>query len=461
MKMLRTAAAGLALALALCLVPAPAVALDVTPPKIEVTQHQLGNGLRVLLHEDHSVPVVNLQMWYHVGSKDERPGRSGFAHMFEHLMFKGSDNVAPEEHKTFIQGIGGRYNATTDQDRTLYWETFPSNYLERILWMEADRLRSLHVSEENFQSERDVVKEERRLRVDNPPFGRMFETVLATAYKVHPYKIDAIGTMADLNAATFEDVRAFHSTYYVPNNATLVIAGDFDSEQALAWAKKYFEPIPRGQDIARDWPQEPPQEGERRLMHYDTNAPLPAVVLAYHIPAAVHPDIAALRIASNLLSSGDSSRLHRKLVYEEQVAVAAGGIASVLEDPGLFLFFAILNPGHKPEEGETSLRSEIERLQQEPVSATELEKVKNQFVSQLVFTRQTVQQKANAIGYAAVILGDVELVNRQLQEYQKVTAADVQRVARTYFADNNRTAIYMLPEAMRPVEDGEQPTEGR
>ncbi|HEY4591891.1 MAG TPA: pitrilysin family protein, partial [Thermoanaerobaculia bacterium] len=220
--------------MALLMVAAPALAADalkVTPPKLEVREHKLANGLDLLMYEDHSVPAATVQLWYHVGSKDEKKGRSGFAHLFEHLMFKGSAHVGPEEHKNFISSIGGRYNATTDFDRTLYFESFPSNYLERVLWMEADRMSSLNVSEENFKSERDVVKEERRLRVENPPFGRLFEVVLDKTFTTHPYRINSIGSMADLDASTVQDVRDFHSLYYVPNNATLVVSGDFAPAQ--------------------------------------------------------------------------------------------------------------------------------------------------------------------------------------------------------------------------------------
>ena len=435
--------------------PATAVeALKVTPPKLEVKETKLANGLQVVMHEDHSVPVATVELWYHVGSKDERKGRSGFAHLFEHIMFKGSENLGPEEHKNFITSIGGRYNATTDFDRTLYFETFPSNYLERILWMEADRMRSLDVSDDNFKSERDVVKEERRLRIDNPPFGRLFEVVLENTYSTHPYRILPIGSMADLDAATLEDVREFHSTYYVPNNATLVVAGDFDPGQAAQWIAKYFGPIPKGKPIPRDIPQEPKQTAERRATDYHPNTPLPALVLTYHVPQAGTPDLYALEVASNILSSGESSRLYRRMVYEKQMAVAAGGQAIVLEDPGVFFFFTILQAGQKPEDGEKELLAEVGRLQNEAVSGDELAKSKNQLISGLVFGRQTVQDKADAIGNAAVILADLSLVNRQLAEYQKVTAADVQRVARTYFNPENRTVVYMLPEAMRPAAHG-------
>jgi zinc protease len=456
-RMLKSTIACLAGA-ALLALTAPATAaeaLKVTPPKLEVQEYKLANGLGVLTYEDHSVPVATVQVWYHVGSKDERKGRSGFAHLFEHIMFQGSENLGPEEHKNYISSIGGRYNATTDFDRTLYFQIFPSNYLERVLWMEADRMRSLDVSDANFKSERDVVKEERRLRVDNPPFGRLFEVVLANTYAAHPYRIHPIGSMADLDAATIEDVRAFHHTYYVPENATLVVAGDFDPGQVKPWIEKYFGPIPKGsQPIPRDIPKEPAQTAERRTVDYHANTPLPAVVLTFHVPEEGTPDIYALEVASNILSSGESSRLYRRMVYDKQIAVSAGGQAIVLEDPGVFFFYSILQAGQKAEDGEKELLAEVARLQSEAVSADELAKSKNQIISGLVFGRQTVMDKADAIGHATVILGDTSLVNRQLAEYQKVTAADVQRVAKAYFTPGNRTVVYMLPEAMRPAAQG-------
>jgi zinc protease len=431
--------------------PAGAEALKVTPPPIEVRTHQLANGLEILLHEDHSVPVVNLQVIYHVGAKNERPGRTGFAHLFEHIMFKGSANVAPEEHKIYVESVGGRYNAGTDFDRTVYFETFPANYLERFLWLEADRMRSLDVSQENFVSERDVVKEERQLRVETPPFGRLFQIVLDKTFTTHPYRILPIGKVEDLNAASLEDVREFHRTYYVPNNATIVVAGDFDGAQVLKWIEKYFGPIPQGKPVPREIAAEPAQTAERRTVAYDANAPLPAIMLTFHVPEAGHPDLYALEVASNILSAGQSSRLYREMVYEKQMAVAAGGQAVVLEDPGVFFFFTILQGGHAPEEGEKTLLAEIEKLQTQKVSAEELEKSKNQIVSGLVFGRQTAQEKADAIGYAATILDDVSLVDRQLPLYQKVTAEDVQRVAQKYFRPENRTVVHMLPESMREV----------
>jgi zinc protease len=442
---------------ALLAVDAPAMAVDalkVTPPKLEVREHKLANGLDLLMYEDHSVPVATVELWYHVGSKNEKKGRTGFAHLFEHLMFQGSAHLGPEEHKDFIASIGGRYNATTDFDRTLYFQSFPSNYLERVLWMEADRMSSLDISDANFKSERDVVKEERRLRVENPPFGRLFEVVLDKTFTTHPYRIEPIGSMVDLDAATLQDVRDFHGIYYVPNNATLVVAGDFNPDQLIRWTEKYFGPIPQGKPIPRDIAKEPAQTAERRAVDYHSNTPLPAVLITCHVPRAGSADNYALQVASSILSSGESSRLYKRMVYEKQMAVAAGGDAILLEDPGVFFFYAILQGGQKPEDGEKELLAEADRLRNEPVSEAELVKAKNQLIAGLVFGRQTDQDKADAIGYAKVILGDESFVNRQLAEFQKVTAADVQRVARTYFSPENRTVVYMLPEAMRP---GAQP----
>jgi zinc protease len=443
--------AAVALVLAAGPPPAAAAPVRVTPPVLAVHEHRLANGLEVLLYEDHTVPVASVEVWYHVGSKDERPGRTGFAHLFEHLMFKGSAHVGPEEHSHFIESIGGRDNATTDWDRTLYFETIPSNYLERILWMEADRMQSLDVSEANFRAEREVVKEERRLRIDDPPFGRLFEVVFANTFTTHPYHSLPIGSMADIDAATIADVREFYRTWYVPNNATLVVAGDLDPARTLRWIDTWFGAIPKGPPLSHAAPPEPPQTAERREVAYDSKAPLPAVILTFHVPAARDPDLYPLQVASRILSQGESSRLYRKLVYERQLAVAAGGRAFALEDPGVFFFYATLQQGQKPEAGEAALDEEIDRLRGEQVSAGELEKARNQIVARLVFERERADAKATAIGQASVILGDVARVNHDLERFQQVTAADIQRVARKYFTRANRTTVFMLPASQRPA----------
>ena len=263
---------------------------QVRPPKLNFTTHMLANGLQVILLEDHAAPVINLQVWYHVGAKDEQPGHTGFAHLFEHLMFKGSAHVGPDEHSRIIEAAGGFDNASTYDDYTNFFETFPSNYLGRVLWLEADRMGSLNVDEANFKSEREVVEEERRVRVDNQPYGLLEEDLRAAAFTVHGYHHTAIGSIADLDKATIKDVRAFFNTFYKPNNATLIIVGDFKSDEALTWAKKYFEGIPASaKPIPRIDKPEPAQTEERVVNKSYSNTPLPAVVIGYKIPAHFLP----------------------------------------------------------------------------------------------------------------------------------------------------------------------------
>lgn len=427
---------------------------QLVPPPLRFQVTTLKNGLRVITHEDHSAPVINLQVWYHVGSKDERPGRTGFAHLFEHLMFKGSKNVGPEEHTELIKSIGGVDNAYTTEDVTVYWQTFPSNYLEMVLWLEADRMASLAITEENFRSEREVVKEERRLRVENPPYGRVLEVLYANAFEVHPYRHIVIGSMDDLNAATVEDVREFFQTYYVPNNATLVIVGDFDTRQALAWVEKYFGSIPRGKrPIPRVTVKEPPKTREKRLTER-MNVPLPALLAGYYIPEDGHPDSYPLKIVSRILSAGQSSRLYRKLVYELRLAAAAFGAGNFTEHPNLFFAGAILNPGHTPEAAEKAIVEELERLKRELVPARELEKAKNQMIAEILFARQSNQGKADALGRAAVLGKDPARVNTEVERILAVTPEEIRRVAERYFTETNRIVLTILPQQLEEKRPG-------
>jgi zinc protease len=438
--------AALAAVALLATAPVALVAQTLRPPKLEFVQFSLPNGLRVVALEDHSAPIVNVQIWYHVGSKDERPGRTGFAHLFEHMMFKGSAHVKPQEHAQRVSDVGGVMNAGTNFDYTFYWQTVPANALELMLWLEADRLGSLNVDEANLKSERDVVIEELRLRVLNPPYGRLGTLVFENAFKTHNYKWLPIGSQADLEAATIDDVRAFHKTYYVPNNATLVVAGDFKAAELRKMVEKYFGGIPKGVgEIPRPAQPEPEQTAERRVSDNDTKTPLPAVILAYHTPGMGHPDNYALDIASNILSGGQSSRLYQRMVYEKQLALQAGGESFQLEDHGLFFFLAIMNAGGEAKTGETELEAEIDRLKNELVTEAELEKARIQLVAGVAAGRQSVQDKATAIGEAATLRDDPKIVNEELANYQRVTAADVQRVARKYLTNENRTVLYMLP----------------
>jgi zinc protease len=422
-----------------------AAGADVTPPKLAIQAHTLDNGLRVVLAPDTSRPVVNVQVWYHVGSKDERQGRTGFAHLFEHMMFRGSENVGPEEHMRYIREVGGTVNAYTNFDRTVYWETVPSNHLERVLWLEADRMASLVVNDENFTKEREVVKEERRLRYENPPYGLLAEWVLDATFQAYPYKYSPIGSMQDLNASTASDVKEFFDTFYVPDNATLVIVGDFEPKAALTQARTHFARVPRRKPVPRVTAVEPPQNELRVMTKHDPKAPLPAVASAFKLPSRGHADTYPLQLAFDILSAGESSRMYRRLVYEEQSALAAQAQLLLLEGPSLGFIFGVSNQGRDVKEVAKSLREVINGLAAAPPSADELMKVKNTIVSRLVMGRQTMQQKADDVGEAASLLGDPDRYNTELSKYQAVTAADVQRVVKEYLAEPRETRLFILP----------------
>src|SRR5262245_17818900 len=352
----RTLAAVCALALTVVAVPSAAV----RPPKLQYEITTLPNGLTLILSEDHSTPIVHLNLTYHVGSKNEKPGRTGFAHLFEHLMFKGSKNVQPEAHTSMVSSVGGQSNAYTTDDETVFWETVPAHYLPMILWLEADRMATLRIDKDTFTNERDVVKEERRMRVDNQPFGRLNEIIYDQAFTTHPYKHPTIGSMADLEAASVDDVRDFYQTYYVPANATLTLVGDFESTQAMQMVSQYLGRVPKAdKPVPRDIPQEPPQTREKRVT-LQQPWPLPAVVVAYHVTKDGNPDSYPLHIAAKVLSDGQTSRIYKKLVYEKQMAVAAFGNANLIEDPNLFYAVAIVAPGHSPEEVASTLIVELD-----------------------------------------------------------------------------------------------------
>src|ERR1700704_4546701 len=339
----------------------PALAAS-RPPKLQYEITTLPNGLTVVLSEDHSTPIVHVQLVYHVGSKNERPGRTGFAHLFEHLMFKGSKNVQPEAHTSMLASVGGQSNAYTTDDETVFWETVPAQYLPLSLWLEGDRMATLRIDKETFTNERDVVKEERRMRVDNQPYGRLNEIIYDQAFTVHPYKHATIGSMADLEAATVDDVREFYNTYYVPENATLALVGDFDTAQAVQLVTQYLGRVPKAErPVPRDVPKEPPTTREKRVTLQEP-WPLPAVVVAYHITFDGHPASYPLHIASKILSDGQSSRIYKKLVYDTALAVAAFGGPNLIEDPNLFYAVAIVSPGRTPAQAADALIAEFERL---------------------------------------------------------------------------------------------------
>jgi zinc protease len=438
-------ASAVAAVLAIAVLLAPTTHAAVRPPRLDYTMTTLPNGLSVVFLEDHSTPVVHLQLWYHVGSKNERPGRTGFAHFFEHMMFKGSKNVEPEGHPSYISSVGGQSNAYTNEDATVFWETVPSQYLPLVLWLEADRMASLKIDEKAFKNEREVVKEERRMRIENQPYGRLQEIIADQSFSVHPYKHPVIGSMKDLDAASVEDVREFFQTYYVPNNATAVLVGDFDPKEALALVTQYLGRVPKSEKpVPRDIPKEPAQTKEKRVTLTD-EWPLPAVVVAHHITFDGNVDSYPLHVASKILSDGQSSRIYRQLVYEKRIALAAFGGGNIIEDPNLFFAVAIVQPGHTTEEAATALIAELDRLRTEPVTAAELQQAKNQFARDYILQRESNQSKAEQLGHAVVIHNDIKTADGEFEIFQNLTVADVQRAARTYFTPENRTVITILP----------------
>jgi len=423
----------------------PSASAATRPTRLDYTMTSLANGMQVVLLEDHSTPIVHAEVWYHVGSKNERPGRTGFAHLFEHMMFKGSKNVEPEGHPSWISSIGGQSNAYTTEDATVFWETVPAQYLPLVLWLEADRLATLRIEEDVFKTEREVVKEERRMRIDNQPYGRLNELIYDQAFTVHPYKHPTIGSMKDLEAASISDVRDFFRTYYVPNNATLVLVGDFNTKDAQDLVTKYLGRVPKSdRPVPRDIPKEPPQTKERRV-RLEESWPLPAVVVAHHITFDGDPDSYPLHIASKVLSDGQSSRIQRKLVYEKQLALAAFGGGNIIEDPNLFYAVAIVQPGHTTQETIDALIAELDGLRTEPITPAELQQAKNQFARDYIFGRESNKDKAGQLGHAVVIHNDIKTADGEFDIFMNITQADVQRVARKYFTPENRLVMTIMP----------------
>jgi zinc protease len=425
---------------------------QVVMPKINFQEKTLANGMRVLSAVDHSSPTVAIQVWYHVGSKDDPLGRSGFAHLFEHIMFKATKNMKSEMMDRLTEDVGGFNNAFTNPDVTVYFEVVPSNYLETLLWAEADRLSGLTVDEPNFKSERKVVQEEYRQSYLAPPYGMLEYLIEERSFTTHPYKRPTIGSIEDLEAASLENVRKFHETFYRPDNATLVVVGDFDPKQLDGWVTKYMAPIPKPAiALPRVDVKEPERTTERRITQHAANVPLPAIAITYLTPAEKSPDSEPLQVAATIMAQGESSRLYNALIYEQQVAQSADATADLREDASVFYFTVVLASGRKPEDGERALLAEIKKMQDAPVSAAELDKAKNQLVTDELRQRETSNGKALALGSSAVLLGDPNRVNTDLAKLQAVTAADVQRVMKKYFTANNRLVIYYLPEAAKPT----------
>lgn len=446
----RSVCAALLLELGLTLAPAlPALAAGTaaaTPPlqvpSVVYTERRLANGLQVIAAENHASPTVAVQVWYHVGARDDPSGRSGFAHLFEHLMFKSTRYLKAEQFDRLTEDVGGQNNAFTSDDVTAYHEVVPSNHLQTLLWAEAERMSNLNVDQGNFASEREVVKEEYRQRVLASPYGRLFNGISPASYRVHPYRRPAIGSIEDLESATLADVVAFHAAQYRPDNATLVVTGDFEPAQLQAWVDQYFGPLKRpSQPVPRAANDEPAWPDNRTVKLSGPQVPLPAVALTWLAPTVTSADAPALRVAAALLSAGKSSRLNENLVYRQRLASDAGFEADLRAGPGLLTAYAIAAGGRALPAVKAGLMKEVQALAQRPPSAAELARVKTGLLTRALQERQTPLGLGMALAGAAVLEGGPAQADQGLQALQAVSAADVQRVMRKYVAGARHTAI--------------------
>ena len=432
--------------------PVVAAASQPTAPPIQYRERVLPNGLRVISSVDRSTPNVTVQVWYGVGGKDDPEGRTGFAHLFEHLMFKATRDLPPEAFDRMTEDVGGFNNAFTADDMTAYYELVPAHHLERILWAESQRLGSLVVDEANFKSERDVVKEELRQRVLANPYGR-FQSLLvpSASYTTHPYRRPVIGSIEDLDSATIDDVLNFHAAYYRPDNAALIVVGNFDEAQLDAWVDRYFSGIKTpARPLKRVTVKEPARKGARTVNGYAPNVPLPAIAITWQAPRAADPDAAALTVLDAILSGGKSSRLYNSLVYDQQIAQEAFSNAELNAQPGLFYVGAIMSSGKTLDEGEKALLAEVARLRSEPPTAAELAEAKSEMIAGAVRQRETIDGKGFVLGSALVLEGDAAKANSGIDELNAVTAADVQRVAKRYLDPRYMVVVRYQDESQRP-----------
>ena len=425
-----------------------ALAADIAIPPLKYAHRTLGNGLEIYTVEDHASPTTAISVWYHVGSKDDPAGRSGFAHLFEHMMFKGTKNMPPETLDRLTEDVGGENNAYTSDDVTVYHEVVPSNHLERILWAEAERMASLIVDDKNFRSEREVVKQEYLQSVEAAPYGRFEEDVQKKSFTTHPYKRTTIGSIPDLNAATLDDVRKFHRTYYRPDNATLIVVGDFDPQQLDGWIDRYFTAIARPvEPVVRVSAKEPPRTKAQRITTHDAAVPLPAFAVTFLAPDQRSDDALALDLAVAILAGGESSRLHRTLVYEKQLAQSVEGDGGLREDLGLTVFKVVLASGRSLKDVEQACLAELDHIAAEPPTEAELATAKNRLLTAYLHDRETNEGKAAVLGNAAVLLRDAARANTDLARLQSVTAEQVHASLKTILTETNRLVIEVLPDA--------------
>jgi len=413
--------------------------------QIKFEEYDLPNGLHVILHQDNSAPVVTTSVMYHVGAKDEAAGRTGFAHFFEHLLFEGTKNIKRGEWFKIVSANGGSNNANTDPDRTYYYETFPSNNEQLGLWMEAERLRHPVINQIGVDTQREVVKEEKRLRMDNQPYGGLFNAILTTLFKKHPYKGTVIGSMEDLNSAKLEEFNAFFKKYYIPNNATLVVAGDIKPEQTKKWINEYFGSIPKGTPVTRNFPKETPITQEFEETVYDVNIQIPAYIFAYRTPAAKERDAYILSMLGSYLSKGKSSVLYKKLVDNEKKALAVEAFNLGLVDHSIFAFFAIPMGNTSKDVLKKDIDAEIKKLQTDLISEEDYQKLQNQVENDFVNANSSVEGIANTLADSYLLKGNTNLINEEINIYRSITREDLRNAAKKYLNSNQRAVINYLP----------------
>ena len=427
--------------------------------KIEFEQYKLKNGLDVILHEDHSTPIVAVTVLYHVGSKNEDPTRTGFAHFFEHLLFEGSENIGRGEYMKLVQNNGGILNANTSFDRTFYFEILPSNQLELGLWLESERMLHAKIDQKGVETQREVVKEEYRQRYENTPYGSFLPNLFKRAFVEHPYQWVPIGSLEHLNAAKIEEFRDFYKKFYIPNNATLSIAGDFDKKELKAWINKYFSTIPKGKDIVRPTIVEPKKIAEIRDVIED-NIQLPAVMMGYHTPAQGSADAYAVDMVAQILSQGKSSRMQKSIVDEQQKALYVGAFPFPTEDPGMALMFGITNMGVSVDDLEAAIDVEVAKVQSELISDEEFQKLKNQIENDMVSGNTKIEGIAESLANYSVYYGDANLINTEVERYNKVTKQDIMIAAKKYFTKENRVVLHYVPKkAEAPANEPEMKEE--
>ena len=418
----------------------------VSAQSVSFVEYDLNNGLHVILHQDNTAPIVTTSVMYHVGAKDEQPDRTGFAHFFEHLLFEGTKNIENGAWFSIVTENGGTNNANTTDDRTYYYEVFPSNNLELGLWLESERMLHPIIEQDGVDTQNEVVKEEKRLRVDNQPYGKFLENVKKHLFVKHPYRWTTIGEMEHLDAATLDEFLAFNKKFYVPNNAVLVVAGDIDIDKTKKMVKEYFGPIPRGKEIERVSIKEDPIKEELKAEAFDSNIQIPAIITAYRTPSFKSRESRVLDMISTYLSNGPSSKLYKRLVDEKKMALQSGAINIAQEDYGMYLIFGLPQGEFKLTDLITEMDDEIDKLKVKLISERDYQKLLNKFENRFVSSNASVEGIANSLARYYLLYGDTNLINNEIEIYRSITREEIREVANKYLNTNQRLVLEYLPE---------------